>query len=198
MVPVTLQVALLKIFNDMNSISKDGDVYCATEMAKAIKTFIFTGQVATTDTGAAPAGTYAGAGIGAMNINDGTLSDNLLKTFQAEYNNDNLADNIASDTDNACKEDSIIKTTSTGIVTTPSGATSPFSGPGEGEFTGVKNTIASTLKVCFSAMNNMTSGGNEYYAAQLALAVHSYLIAGAINITLKAPFTSGSGMGKII
>jgi hypothetical protein len=46
-------------------------------------------------------------------------------------------------------------------------------------------------------MNNMTVGGNEYYAAQLSAEVFAYLQAGAVSITLKAPFVSGLGAGKI-
>jgi len=198
LVPTTLQTALSVIFNAMNGMSNGGDAYCAKQMATAIKTFILTGQVATVDTGAAPAGSYAGAGVGTMTIDSDTLADDLESTFTAKYNNNDLADHMAADIDNACKEDDTVKTTSTGTVTNPSGVTSNFSGnANKGKFSGDKTKISTPLKACFTAMNNMVTGGNEYYAAQLATAVNIYLTAGSISVTLEAPFISGSGSGKI-
>jgi hypothetical protein len=133
-----------------------------------------------------------------MTINADTLKNDLQTTFEAKYSNDDLAAHMATDIDNACKADNTVSTTSTGTVTTPSGATSPFSGPAQGKFTGSKSTIESKLKTCFSAMNDMSSGGNDYYAAQFASAIDSYLKAGTISVTLKVPpFASGSGSGKI-
>jgi hypothetical protein len=178
-------------------MSEGGDAYCADKMSAAIKAFILTGQVATADTGAAPAGSYAGAGVGTMTINADGLKSDLQSTFQAKYSNNDLAAHMATDIDNACKADKTVKTTSTGTVTIPAGGTISFSGPGEGKFTGTKTSIETTLKACFSAMDNMATGGNQYYAAQLAAAVNSYLKAGAISVTLKSPFISGSGSGKI-
>jgi hypothetical protein len=43
----------------------------------------------------------------------------------------------------------------------------------------------------------MSSGGNEYYAAQFAAAYYAYLKAVSISVTLKPPFVSGSGAGGI-
>jgi hypothetical protein len=164
-------------------------------MAKALKTFTLTGQVSTNDTGAAPAGSYAGAGTGTMTINADSLMDDLLTTFTAGYTNDGLADHMATDIDNACKAENTVAVTSAGTVTTPSGATSAFSGPGQGQFTGNKSTVSAALKACFSAMNGMTSGGNEYYAAQLAAAYHAYLKAGSVSVALKPPSPPVRGQG---
>jgi hypothetical protein len=196
-VPADLQTALTKIFNDMNNISNGGDAYCAEQMASELKKFTLTGQVTTSDSGTTPAGSYKGTGKGTMTIDADSLADSLENTFSAKYNNDDLADHIATDIHNACIADDIVEITSSGTVTLSSGGTSPFSGPGEGNFTGTKETIASALKACFAAMNNMTTGGNEYYAAQLATAYNTYLTAGKINVSLKEPFSSGSGSGKI-
>jgi hypothetical protein len=197
LVSTTLQTALMAIFNAMNNMSEDGDAYCAKQMAAALKTFALTGQAATVDSGAAPAGSYTGAGVGTMAIDADSLADDLENTFNAKYNNDDLADHLAADIDAACKADNAVKTASTGTVAIPSGGASPFSGPGEGKFTGTKATIASALKTCFAAMNTMAGGGNELYAAQLAIAADAYLKAGAITVQLKPPFVSGSGSGKI-
>jgi len=197
MVPATLQADCVRIFNAMNSMSEGGNEYMASEMAEAVRRFALTGQVATTDTGVAAAGSYAGAGVGTMAIDADGLSDDLLATFKAEHNNDDLADNMAADIDKACSENGIVRTISAGTVTIPAGGTAPFSGPGEGGFTGTRATIATALRTCFASMNNMATGGNEFFAAQFALAVHAYLVAGAISVSLQAPFVSGSGTGRI-
>jgi hypothetical protein len=195
--PETLQTALTAIFNAMNNMTEGGDAYCAKQMAAALKTFALAGQAATVDSGAAPAGSYTGVGVGTMAIDADSLADDLESTFDAKYNDGDLADHMATDIDAACKEDNTVKVASTGTVAIPSGGTSSFSGPGEGKFAGTKATIASALKTCFAAMNTMAGGGNEHYAAQLAAAYNAYLAAGTINVTLKPPFVSGSGSGKI-
>jgi hypothetical protein len=197
LIPATLQTALTAIFNAMNNMPEGGDAYCAKQMAAALKTFTLTGQVTTVDSGAAPAGSYKGAGAGTMAIDADSLAGDLESTFNAKYNNDDLADHLATDIDTACKANNTVMVTSKGTVEIPSGSTSPFSGPGEGTFAGAKTAIASNLKTCFAAMNNMATGGNEYYAAQLAIAVEAYLKAGTISVQLKQPFVSGSGNGKI-
>jgi hypothetical protein len=199
MVVATLQADLLTAFLAMNEIMDgSGDAYCAEKMAKAIKTYILTGKTQTTDSGAAPAGSYSGSGSGTMTINETDLKSDLQKTFEAAYDDDSLAEHMATDIDNACKADSTVTETSNGIVTTPSGATSGFSGPAIGKFSGDKSKIETALKSCFSIMKNMTStGGNELYAAQLSIAVDAYLKAGKISVQLKPPFVSGSGNGKI-
>jgi hypothetical protein len=197
LVSTTLETALKTIFNTMNNMSSGGDAYCAAQIADAIQTYILTGQVVTSDTGATPAGSYEGTGVGTMTINSDSLKSDLQTTFEAKYSDDDLAAQMATDIDNACKADDTVSTISTGTVTTPSGATSPFSGPGQGNFSGTKADIDSVLKTCFSTMNNMPSGGNDYFAAQFASAVDSYLKTGSISVTLKAPFTSGSGSGEI-
>jgi hypothetical protein len=197
LIPLTLQTKITAIFDAMNNITEGGDEYCAAEMASAIKAYILTGQATTIDSGAAPAGAYAGAGVGVMTIKDSALNDDLLPTFAAGYDNDGLADHMASDIDAACAEDDTVQETSTGTVTTGSGATVPFSGPAVGKLTGTKTLIATALKACFQSMSDMTSGGNQLFAEQLSTALDAYLKAGAITVQLKPPFSSGSGSGKI-
>jgi hypothetical protein len=197
LVAATLETALKAIFAAMNTMSSGGDDYCAEQTALAIKAFILTGQAATVDSGAAPAGAYVGSGAGTMAIDADALKSALKSTFDAAYDNDGLAARMADDIDNACKADNTVSTTSTGTVTTSSGATAPFSGPGHGKFSGSKSAIETALQSCFSAMNNMGSGGNDYFAAALASAIDSYLKAGTVSVALQAPFVSGSGSGAM-
>jgi hypothetical protein len=114
--PATLQTALLSIFNAMNDMTSGGDRFFADEAASAMKTFILTGQVATADSGSAPAGVYTGTGTGTMTIDDRTLADDLFSTFTAEHGNNDLADHIATDVDKSCKRDNIVATNSTGAA----------------------------------------------------------------------------------
>jgi len=198
LVSTTLQTAFSAIFSAMNNMAGGGDAYCAKQMAAAIKTFILAGQVATTDTGAASAGSYAGAGIGTMTIDNAQLEEDLLSTFDAKYGDNDLAENMAIDIDNACKADDTVQATSTGTVTTPVGATSPFSGSSIGKFKGMKSLISAPLETCFSTMAEMQTGGNELFAQVLAAAMDAYLKAGSISINLDVPpFVSGSGSGGI-
>lgn len=194
----TLQSALQATFLAMNDITDgSGDRYMADNVAENIKTYILTGDTTTTDAGAAPAGTYAGSGKGKMTIDDSSLADDLYSTFTAGYDNNGLASHMAADIDKECSANDTVSETSKGTVTTPSGATSSFAGPAQGKFSGNKATIESKLKACFSSMDEMTSGGNEYFAQEMASAIDSYLKAGSISVTLKSPFLSGTGGGTI-
>jgi hypothetical protein len=193
----TLQADLLSSFLAMNTIDEGGNEYHAEKMAAAIKKYILAGQTSTTDSGAAPAGPYAGSGVGVMTIDDSQLKDDLFATFEAGYSDDDLADHMATDIDAACKTDNTVAETSTGKVTTGSGATVDFSGPAIGKFSGTKSLISTPLKACFQSMIGMLEGGNQLYAAQLAAAIDAYMKAGTITVQLKSPFSSGSGSGKI-
>jgi hypothetical protein len=195
-----LETKLKAIYAAMDAITDGtGNDYQAREVAKALKEFILTGQTSTVDSGATPAGSYAGKGTGTMTIDADMLESALKTTFAKESDNPTLAANIATDIDNACKADNTVSETSSGIVTTGSGATSNFSGPAIGKFSGDKSKISVPLAACFETMNGMMQGGgNDYHAAQFTSALHTYLKSGTISVTLKAPpFASGSGSGVI-
>lgn len=194
----TLQSDLLSVFLAMNNITENGNRYMADNVAAKIKAYILTLSTSTTDTGTAPAGAYAGKGSGTMTIDDSSFAVDLYSTFVNGKDNNDFASRMAADIDKACSAQNTVAETSTGIVTTSSGATSAFSGAAQGKFSGNKAVIESKLKSCFSAMDSMTSGGNEYFAKEFALAVESYLKAGHISVTLKPPFVVGSGEGKLV
>ena len=144
----TLQADLLRTFLAMNDIlDGTGDRYMADNVAANIKAYILTGETSTTDAGAASAGSYSGKGMGKMTVDDSSLADDLYSAFTGGYDNDGIAAHMAADIDKACSADKTVSETSTGTVTTPSGATSTFSGPAEGKFSGNKATIESALKV---------------------------------------------------
>lgn len=194
LVSATLQADILATFLAMNDIVEGGDEYQAEKVSKAIKNYILAGKTTTSDSGATPAGSYSGASEGVMTIDASQLEEDLLNTFNAKYGNDDLADHIATDIDNACSEADTVKATSKGTV---SSTGSSFSGPAIGKFTGDKTLISTPLKTCFSSMTGMLTGGNDLYAQVLATAVDAYMRAGTISVQLKSPFVSGSGSGTI-
>lgn len=199
LVPLTFETDLKAVYAAMDSLMDgSGTRYEAREVARAVKKYILTGQTSTTDSGAAPGGSYSGNGTGTMTIDADALENGLFITFSAGSDNPTLAANMAADIDNACKADNTVSETSTGTVTTGSGATSNFSGPATGKFTGEKIKLSAPLAACFETMNGMMSGGgNEYYAERFAAALTDYLKAGTVSVQLKPPFLSGSGSGKI-
>ena len=198
LVSATLQADLYSAFNAMNDITDDsGNRYMAEKVAKAISDFVKTGQVTSTDAGTAgDGGVYAGSGTGSMQISESNLKSKLQTTFEAKYENNDLATHIASDIDDVCSASNTCSTTTTGTSTIPGTSPHPVSGSGKGTFTGAKATIETKLKSCFSSMNNMVTGGNMYFAQEFAVAVYNYLKNGTIAITLQAPM-SGAGSGGI-
>ena len=198
LVSATLQADLYSAFNAMNDITDDsGNRYMAEKVAKAISDFVRTGQVTSTDAGTAgDGGVYAGSGTGSMQISESNLKSKLQTTFEAKYENNDLATHIASDIDDVCSASNTCSTTTTGTSTIPGSSPHPASGSGKGTFTGAKTTIETKLKSCFSSMNSMVTGGNMYFAQEFAVAVYNYLKNGTIAITLQAPM-SGAGSGGI-
>lgn len=198
LVSATLQADLYSAFNAMNDITDDsGNRYMAEKVAKSISDFVRTGQVTSTDAGTAgDGGVYAGSGNGSMQISESNLKSKLQTTFEAKYENNDLATHIASDIDDVCSASNTCSTTTTGTSTIPGSSPHPASGSGKGTFTGAKATIETKLKSCFSSMNSMVTGGNMYFAQEFAVAVYNYLKNGTIAITLQTPM-SGAGSGGI-
>jgi hypothetical protein len=195
LVKSVLETKLKSVFASMRDGSKT-NAWMASRIAEEIKRYILTGQVSTADTGTAPAGVYAGAGVGTITINDGNLGNTLKTTFEAAYDNDDLAAHITADTNAACTASDTVSTSTKGTVTTPTGVSSPFAGTGKGKFAGDKATLETTLKTCFAVMNTMSEDGDDYFAAQLAAAVNTYLKAGSVSVALQSPLI-GTGAGAI-
>jgi len=177
---------LIDIFSAMDNIMDGtGDEYQAVEMAAAIRRYILTGKVTTSDAGIIGESSYSGTGTGSMTINRDSLGRDLHATFIAQNSNNQLAARMAADIDRACSAADTVTTENS-------------SGSGIGSFARDKTQIENVLRSCFSAMNGMmTGGGNEFYARQLGAAITDYLKAGAITVRLLPPFSSGSGRGGI-
>lgn len=197
-----LKTAILNIFSTMQNMTEGGDAYFAKQLALAIKSYLLTATVSTTDSGTVSgSGSYVGKGTGAAGcyvIDNSTLESNLYTVFIKKETTDNeIADGIANAVNTACTASNSISTTTTGTYTPPSGSTVPgYTGTGKGTFTGVKKNIADSLKDVFDDMRDMTEGGDDYFAEELSQSIGDYLRAGTVNVNLDSPL-SGSGSGKI-
>jgi hypothetical protein len=194
LVVTLLETDISASFMAMNDIVEGGNKYKAEKIAEAIKKYILAGVTNTNDTGVAPGGSYTGKSVGTMTIPESQLKDDLLSTFEAGYGDDDYAEHMATDIDNACSANNTVQATSTGTVTSTG---SSFSGTAVGKFSGDKTIISTPLKTCFQSMIGMLAGGNDLYAKILSTAIDAYMKAGTIKVELKTPFISGSGSGKI-
>lgn len=201
LVDATLQAALLLTFNAMSSMTSGGDEYMAKQTSLAVKAFVLTANVSTTDAGTVAATSiYSGSGTGLPGcfvIDSDALESSLLDVFtQEDVTDDDIADGIADCIDAACSEEDIISTTTTGTLTPPSGTPTTYSGTGKGTFSGTKSIISEQLKTTFTAMKTMTIGGDLLFSQQMASAIGNYLRAGTVSVELDAPIV-GSGTGGV-
>lgn len=202
----TLQGSITTIFNSMRNMTSGGDTYLSKQLAVAIKTFILTAEVETVDSGSASGGTYAGKGTGTPGcfvIDNATLETALYSTFTAKNVTDtDIGNGIANNINEVCTKQNLISTKTSGLVTLPNGASSELNGTGKGTFTSDKSIISQKLlgkpgvPGTFEKMRNMTSGGDDLFANDLASAIGSYLRAGTVSVTLNTPI-SGSGSGGV-
>lgn len=194
----TLKSDLLDAFNNMG----DGDDdYFAEQVAKAVKTYIETGGVTTVDTGTVSAGVFTGTGSGDMEVESDDCEDSLSETCSKMRDMTSgggdayLAAQMASAI-NTMVLDGTVKTDVSGTAVAGSVST-PLTGKAEGTLTGVAATIQSALVSIFSKMQNMTSGGDEYFAEQMAIAVNSYLLAGVVATNGKNALSGSVGTGNM-
>ena len=192
-----LQTDLYNIFESMNKIETDCDEYFAINCARAITTYVSSGNVSTNDTGTGSVGgLYVGVGTGNMTINMTMLSSLLFTTFKLKSTNDILALNIAMNIDSVCKVPNTVKTDTIGASTIGSSPPYTDKGKGLGNLIGTPTLISTKLSNCFLQMNTMEKDGNLFLSQEFASAIDIYFKSAVINTTLQFPM-SGSGVGKI-
>ena len=189
---------LLDVFNNMT----DGDdSYFAKEVSAKIADYAESGTIATIDAGTIPAGVFAGSGNGSISL-ESSICEKIIyaacKAMAAMNTGGNayLAAQMALGIDTMMLAGEV-KTTVTGTVTTPSGATSPTGGSAKGTFTGVSATLQSGFLAAFNSMDNMTENGNEYLAGQIATTVTTYLKAGVIVTSGQGTISGSVGSGSM-
>jgi hypothetical protein len=200
LVDSTLETALFTIFSNMNNIKDNGDRYMAKNVALAIKNFVLTATVSTTDVGTVSGtSSYSGKGTGEQGcfvIDDSQLETDLFNAFTKEnVTDEDIKNDMATSINDALSESNIISTSTSGKLTSPSGVVSDYSGTGKGTFSGAKTIISNKLSDTFAEMRKVKSGGNELFAKDLAEAIGDFIRNGTITVQLDTPIT-GTGVGS--
>jgi hypothetical protein len=213
LVMATLQSQLQALFESMQDGSKD-DYDMADELSSIVKDFMESGTIVTTDLNSVPitspgpyiAGMFVGGGQGSLSVQDGPCAS-LIKvacdTMRAQHLDDNyLADKITEGID-LMRSAGIVTCNITGVVTIPG---SPpivipnVPGTTTGTITCVPTPLAAGLKACFLTMRNMTTGGDAYFATQLATLINSYMLANTVAtvVDVASLLTPVIGAGAMI
>lgn len=198
-VQATLQSDLLSVFQSMT----DGDDSVFSDgVAQALKNFVNSGTPSTTDAGTIPTGAFTGASTGGtITADDSACAQIIASAFTFMRNNENggddyLADKIAEGLQRMT-DDAVVTTSVSGTTVPPSPPppTIPTAGTAKGGITCVTTAVASGLKAVFSAMKEMSSGGDAYFASQMASLVNACLLAGVVSTQGQGNLAGSTGTG---
>lgn len=193
-------MAVSSIFSDMTD--GDNSVFCSG-VATEIANIIMTATVTTTDVGTVSAGAFVGVGTGTISVQSSDLESALTDACDEMDGldkdgggNDTLAEAFATGLDDMMSN-ATITINVTGTATAGSTATA-LSGTSDGTFTGVSATVQSGLQSCFSAMDSMTSGGDDLFATTLETLVKAYIVAGVIQGQGQGALSGSIGTGVAV
>lgn len=197
----TLETELKNVFSTMKS---DDDF--AGGIAKAVKNFVSTGQVVTTDAGAVSAGAFVGGGNGTLKVDESVLKKQISTACSTmskltDGSGDTVLANAIGNGLLAMTGQAEVNTTVIGTVTTPAGVPSALSGTAKGQIVCVPAPVISGLTTCFSSMK-ATAGsdgfsGDDDFASQFASLVAAYFTSGVITTNGQAALTGSTGTGAI-
>jgi hypothetical protein len=177
----------------------DNSVF-ADKVAKAVKDYAESGLISTADAGTISAGVFAGAGTGKIACDDGPCADAILSACDAMNSdgggNEYLAKELAAAI-HAMIESGTVETDVSGAAVPPSGGSVPVSGKAEGVMAGVPAPMEASLLSAFLDMNDMTTGGDDYMASQMAAAIDTYLKACAVSAAGKEALSGSAGTGAM-
>ena len=194
-----------KLQNDVLSVLKnmtDGDdMYFARELSAKIADYAESGMITTTDSGSISAGTFSGAGTGSIKVDSSICQGIVFAACQAMLaltagGNALLAAQLALGVDSMMSAGAVT-TTVIGTVISPVGVPSGMGGTAKGTFKGTSAILQSGFMAAFSAMDSMTSGGDEYLAGEIASAVTDYLTAGTITTNGQGSISGSVGTGSM-
>lgn len=189
---------LLSAFQSMNN--GDNRIF-SDKVAAACKKFAESGSISTTDAGAVAAGAFSGSGTGDITCKDAPCADTIYTACQIMNGMDSGGDAYLADKMAAAIHNMVLTGTVscdvTGTVIPPSGGSSPLSGTATGILTGVSVPMQTAFIAAFNTMYGMDSGGDEYLAGQIALAVDAYLKAGIVTTKGSGALSGDIGAGKM-
>lgn len=192
----TLENNLSDTFLDMES---DSDF--ASGIASACKSYVEGGTVTTIDGGTISSGVFAGNGSGSASVSDSLMSAQINTAIaqmkQVTSGGDNILANGIFNGLKAMLAQASVSTNVKGNVTQGS-STSYMEGTASG--TGITCTDAgfvSSLLDCFDEMKDKTSGGDSYFASQLADIINTYVSTGQVVTGGQGAIEGSAGSGSI-
>lgn len=191
-----LKSGLVSVFQDMSD-----DRRFAQGISEKIASYAQSGAAQTVDAGTIAGGAFSGTGSGSITVN-AALCENIIYAAcmviqgMTAGGNAYLAAQMALGIDTMMSAGTV-NTSVVGTVVTPAGVPSAMAGVATGRFSGVSMALRTGFLAAFTAMDAMTEGGDEYLAAQIALAVTGYLTSGVVTTQGQANLAGSIGNGLI-
>jgi len=199
---MALIVSTLKddLFSAFRSMSNGDNKVYSQKVSAAVKKYAESGSIATVDKGTVSAGAYVGAGTGKITV-DESICEKIVYAACTTMDgmksggNDYLAERLTSGIHTMVSAGEV-KTDVTGTVTS-GGSSSPLGGKATGKMTGVPAPMQTAFTTAFNSMDSMKSGGDEYKAQQVSIAIDAYLKAATANTNGSGAISGSAGTGKM-
>lgn len=194
----TLKSDLLALFQDMASDTSGDNSVFSEGVASALKDFIETAAVTTTDAGSVSGGAFTGTGSGTISADASECEAIILAACEAMVKmtsggNAYLAGQIEAGFQ-AMSDAAVVSCDVTGTLTTTAGASSALTGSSTGTIA-CSYDLAGDLEAVFEAMVDMTSGGDEYMAAGMAAAAEAFVLSGVVSTSGEGSLAGSAGAG---
>lgn len=194
-----LQSELYSVFSSMT----DGDNHKFSKgISNSFKNFVDSGTPQTTDTGSIPIGTFTGASVSGSMTSDSSGCEGIIQTaceamVDGSKDNDYLAEKIAKGLQDLTDRTEVLTSVSGSTVPpSPPPPTIPTSGSAKGGIDCDTSPVEAGLKACFSAMVDMTEGGDMYFASELARLTYTCLTSGIVNTDGVGNLAGSKGTGN--
>lgn len=203
LIKATLENDLKQVFSDMKSAGENAsDDDFASGIAKACADFVKSGTVITIDAGTVSSGVFAGSGNGSVSVEASLMENSLKSACSAMKNMTEGGDAVLA---SAIATGFVTMTTAGQVETDIVGATTspagfpvpPTNGKGKGTIICQPASILGSLTSAFNNMKNMTDGGDDVFASELASAIDTCVKAGVIVVNGQGALSGTIGSGTI-
>ena len=189
---------LLSAFESMNN--GDNKVF-SDKVSKAAKKYAESGDINTIDNGTVPTGVYVGAGTGKISVDD-SICEKIVYAACIQMDsmesggNEYLAEKLASGIHTMVMSGDV-DTNVIGTVTPPGSSSIVLNGNASGKLTSNPSPMQGSFLDAFKTMNDMTNGGDEYMAQNMAAAIDAYFKNAVINTDGKNALLGSIGIGAM-
>ena len=195
----TLKSDLLTLFQSMASDTSGDNSVFAEGVAAALKDYIESASVTTTDAGSVSGGAFVGTGSGTISADSSECQSIIQAACEAmvemtEGGNAYLAEKIAEGVQ-AMSDAAEVSCDVTGTLTTTAGATSALTGSATGTIS-CSYDLAGDLEAVFEAMVDITEGGDEYMAEGMASAAEAFVLSGVVSTDGEGSLAGSVGAGS--